>query len=55
MTGLPPGEARDLNALEESLDIRTTAGEAEAIREGLADAAAENFEDNQAIKDEFLR
>jgi PHD/YefM family antitoxin component YafN of YafNO toxin-antitoxin module len=55
MTGRPPGEARDPSSLEETLDIRTTPGEAEAIREGLVDAAAGNFEDNQAIKDEFLR
>ncbi len=45
----------DLSSLEETLDILTTPGEAEAIREGLADAAAGNFEDNQAVKDEFLR
>ncbi len=47
--------AEDLSALEETLDILTTPGEAEAIREGVADAEAGRFEDSESIKDAFLR
>lgn len=42
--------ADDLAALEETLDILGTPGSAEAIREGLADAAAGRFVDNDALK-----
>lgn len=47
--------AEDLSALEETLDILTTPGEAEAIREGVADAEAGRFEDSESVKAEFLR
>ena len=55
MTGLPLTSPEGLISFEETLDVLTRPGEAEAIREGLADAADGNFENNQTIKDEFLR
>lgn len=45
----------DLSSLEETLDLLTTPGEAEAIREGVADAAAGRFADAEEIKRRHLR
>ncbi|WP_246868882.1 type II toxin-antitoxin system Phd/YefM family antitoxin [Saccharopolyspora sp. ASAGF58] len=45
----------DLSSLEETLDLLTTPGEAEAIREGVADAAAERFVDTEEIKSRYLQ
>jgi prevent-host-death family protein len=42
--------ADDLAAIEETLEILGTPGAAEAINEGLADAAAGRFADNDALK-----
>lgn len=42
--------ADDLASLEETLEILGTPGARQAIREGLADAEAERFADNDAIK-----
>lgn len=43
----------DLAALEESVDILTTAGAPEAIAEGLADLAAGRVADNEALRGRF--
>lgn len=42
--------ADDLAAIEETLEILGTPGAAEAISEGLADAAAGRFADSDALK-----
>jgi PHD/YefM family antitoxin component YafN of YafNO toxin-antitoxin module len=45
--------ADDLAAIEETLEILGTAGAVEAISEGLADAAAGRFADNDALKSRY--
>jgi antitoxin YefM len=45
--------ADDLAAIEETLDILGTPGAAEAVNEGLADAAAGRFADNDALKSRY--
>ena len=45
--------ADDLAAIEETLEILGTPGAAEAINEGLADAAAGRFADNDALKSRY--
>jgi antitoxin YefM len=45
--------ADDLAAIEETLEILGTPGAAEAINEGLADAAAGRFADNEALKSRY--
>ena len=45
--------AGDLAAIEETLEILGTPGAAEAITEGLADAAAGRFADNDALKSRY--
>jgi antitoxin YefM len=45
--------ADDLAAIEETLEILGTPGAAEAINEGLADAAAGRFADNVALKSRY--
>jgi antitoxin YefM len=45
--------ADDLAAIEETLEILGTPGAAEAINEGLADAAAGRFTDNDALKSRY--
>lgn len=45
--------ADDLAAIEETLEILGTPGAAEAISEGLADAAAGRFADNDALKSRY--
>jgi antitoxin YefM len=45
--------ADDLAAIEETLEILGTPGAAEAIGEGLADAAAGRFADNDALKSRY--
>ena len=45
--------ADDLAAIEETLEILGTPGAAEAIQEGLADAAAGRFADNDALKSRY--
>lgn len=45
--------ADDLAAIEETLEILGTPGAAEAIHEGLADAAAGRFADNDALKSRY--
>jgi antitoxin YefM len=45
--------ADDLAAIEETLEILGTPGAAEAINEGLADAAAGHFADNDALKSRY--
>ena len=42
--------ADDLAAIEETLEILGTPGAAEAIREGMANVAADQFVDNEEIK-----
>lgn len=48
-----PISADDLAAIEETLEILGTPGAAEAISEGLADAAAGRFADNDALKSRY--
>ncbi len=43
----------DLRALEETVQILTTAGAVEAITEGLADLAAGRVADNEAVRARF--
>ncbi len=45
--------ADDLAAIEETLEILATPGAAAAISEGLADAAAGRFADNEALKSRY--
>ena len=45
--------ADDLAAIEETLEVLGTPGAAEAIGEGLADAAAGRFADNDALKSRY--
>lgn len=45
--------ADDLAAIEETLEILGTPGAAEAIGEGLADAAAGRFADNDQLKSRY--
>jgi prevent-host-death family protein len=45
--------ADDLAAIEETLEILGTPGAAEAIKEGLADAAAGRFTDSDALKSRY--
>ena len=45
--------ADDLAAIEETLEVLGTPGAAEAISEGLADAAAGRFADNDALKSRY--
>ncbi len=45
--------ADDLAAIEETLEILGTPGAADAINEGLADAAAGHFADNDALKSRY--
>ena len=45
--------ADDLAAIEETLEILGTHGATEAIHEGLADAAAGRFADNDALKSRY--
>ena len=45
--------ADDLAAIEETLEILGTPGAVEAINEGLADAAAGRFADNDALKSRY--
>lgn len=45
--------ADDLAAIEETLEILGTPGAAEAINEGIADAAAGRFVDNDALKSRY--
>ena len=45
--------ADDLAAIEETLEILGTPGAAEAINDGLADAAAGRFADNDALKSRY--
>lgn len=45
--------ADDLAAIEETLEILGTPGAAEAINEGLADAAAGRFADNGTLKSRY--
>jgi len=45
--------ADDLAAIEETLEVLGTPGAAEAISEGLADAAAGRFADNEALKSRY--
>ena len=45
--------ADDLAAFEETLEILGTPGAADAINEGLADAAAGHFADNDALKSRY--
>ncbi len=45
--------ADDLAAIEETLEILGTPGAAEAINEGLADAAAGHFADNEGLKSRY--
>jgi prevent-host-death family protein len=45
--------ADDLAAIEETLEILGTPGAAEAINEGLADASAGRFADNDALKSRY--
>lgn len=45
--------ADDLAAIEETLEILGTPGAAEAINEGLDDAAAGRFADNDALKSRY--
>ncbi|WP_263249646.1 type II toxin-antitoxin system Phd/YefM family antitoxin [Saccharopolyspora rosea] len=45
----------DLTALEETLDLLSTPGEAEAVREGVADAASGRFADADEIRRRYQR
>ncbi len=43
----------DLAAIEETLEILGTPGAVDAINEGIADAAADRFVDNDALKSRY--
>lgn len=45
--------ADELAAIEETLEVLRTPGAVEAIREGLADAAAERFVSNDEIRNRY--